>query len=178
MLRRTTFQLFTILSLFAVIGFAADDSDTSPSDVGIADPDVADPGIADAGTSETDDSESDGSETEPQTTPIADRQGVKPSGLDGTDSGGVRLREGMKFVNRIGELRDAGGRVAFYPDGETQSLPLLENLALERVSQDLDQTHRKWSVTGIVTEYKGGNYLLLHRAVLKARVSNSPGPRS
>lgn len=113
-----------------------------------------------------------------QQTPVADRQDTASNELDGADRRGSRLREGMTLVNQVGELRDQGGRVAFYPDGATYSLQLLENLALERVSRDLDQPHRKWSVTGVVTEFKGGNYLLLHRAVLKARVSNTPGPRS
>jgi hypothetical protein len=148
MTRRATLQLIAIISLAASIGYALESTDFDSSD------------------------------TESQTTPVADRQGAEPNGLDGADSGGVRLREGMKVVNQIGELRETGGRIAFYPDGETHSLQLLENLALERVSHDLDVTQRKWSVSGIVTEYKGGNYLLLHRAVLKARASNSPGPRS
>jgi hypothetical protein len=112
-----------------------------------------------------------------QQTSAADRQGTEPSELNGLD-GQHRLREGMKLVNQIGELREAGGRIAFYPDGGSHSFQLLENLALERVSRDLDQPHRKWSVTGEITEYRGGNYLLLHRAILKARVSAAPGPRS
>ncbi|MCA9119066.1 MAG: hypothetical protein H6822_23405 [Planctomycetaceae bacterium] len=112
------------------------------------------------------------------TTPVAERQGVNPEELDGAGRQTERLREGMRYVNKIGELREAGGSIAFYPDGESHSLQLLENLALERVAQDLDQSHRKWSVTGIITEYKGGNFLLLQRAVLKARVSTSSGPRS
>ncbi len=105
----------------------------------------------------------------------------KPTGnesTEGADDQAFRLREGMKFVNRIGELKESGGRITFYPDGQTQSLQLLENLALERVSGDLDRTSRKWSVSGIVTEFKGSNYLLLHRAVLKARSTKASGPRS
>lgn len=90
-----------------------------------------------------------------------------------------RLREGAKLVEQVGEFREAGGRIAFYPEGASSSLQLLENLALERVARDLDQRKRKWSVTGIVTEFRGGNYLLLHRAVQKARSVQSDGvPRS
>ncbi len=100
------------------------------------------------------------------------------SNSEDADAQEFRLREGMKFVEQIGELKDSGGRITFYPDGQTQSLQLLENLALERVSGDLDRTHRKWSVTGIITEFKGSNYLLLHRAVLKARSTKASGPRS
>ena len=120
----------------------------------------------------------DGDHANSQTTPKADPRPANSDERDGAGDGQRRLREGMKLVNRVGELREAGGRIAFYPDGGTHSLQLLENLALERVSRDLDQTNRKWSVTGIVTEFRGGNYLLLHRAVLKARVSSASGLRS
>ncbi len=89
-----------------------------------------------------------------------------------------RLREGSRIVDRVGELRETGGRVAFYPDGETYSLQLLENLALERVARDLDQNPRKWSISGTVTEYRGANYLLLQRAVLKSRGTGNSLPRS
>jgi hypothetical protein len=106
------------------------------------------------------------------------QQPVSPNGTDGTLGSGSRLREGVKLVNQVGELKNHAGTITFYPDGATHALQLLENLALERVAADLDQPNRKWSVTGIVTEYKGGNYLLLHRAVLKARPSTSPEPRS
>jgi|CXWL01.1.fsa_nt_gi hypothetical protein len=148
MTRRATLQFFALISLVATIGHAVDGID--PDHRG----------------------------TEAKKTPDADRQATAPQELDGADSGRLRLREGMNFVNKVGELREAGGAIAFYPDGETHSLQLLENLALERVSLDLEQPHRKWSVTGVVTEYKGSNYLLLHRAVLKARVSNAAGPQS
>ncbi len=110
-----------------------------------------------------------------QQIPVADRSGATPNELDG--GGGLRLREGMKLVNQVGELKNQRGRIVFSPEGETYSLELLENLALQRVSRDLDQPNRMWSVSGVVTEYNGDNYLLLQRAVLKARPSNSPGPR-
>ena len=118
--------------------------------------------------------ESNRNATNGETVPVADRK----TELDGIDGRRQRLREGMKLVNRIGELHGVGGRVVFKLDGEPHSLQLLENLALERVIGDLDQTNRKWSISGVVTEYKGGNYLLLQRAVLKARVSHPSSPRS
>lgn len=122
-------------------------------------------------------SDTGSSDTE-QSAPIVDRQGTTPGEFHGADTGGVRFREGLKIIDQVGELRNAAGRIAFYPDGETHSLPLLENLALERVEQDVDQPRRKWTVSGTVTEYKGVNYLLLHHAVLKARVSDSFRRRS
>lgn len=149
MTRRVTIQIFFVLaSVVATVGYALEGDDQA----------IEAP--------------------EPTAAPVLERRGVDPDELEGVGDGSVRLREGKRLVNRIGELRETGGRIAFYPDGETHSLQLLENLALERVSHDLDQQHRKWSVTGTVTEYRGGNYLLLDRAVLKARVSKSSGPRS
>ncbi|MBC8352861.1 MAG: hypothetical protein H8E66_12775 [Planctomycetes bacterium] len=145
---RSTIQFCFVLSLVATLGYAVDATDSDRGDK--------------AG----------------QTTPVADRRAANAKELDGVDGRRKRLREGMKLVNQIGELRNAGGRVAFYPDGEKRSLQLLENLALERVGGDLDPPYRKWSVSGLVTEYKGGNYLLLHRAVLKARVSHTSAPPS
>lgn len=110
----------------------------------------------------------------------ADRQRAAPSELGGTASGELRLREGMELVNQVGKLREQGGLIAFLPDGSQHPLQLLENLALERVSRDLERQNldREWSVSGVVTEYKGGNFLLLNRAVLKARPATSPEPRS
>jgi len=90
-----------------------------------------------------------------------------------------RYREGQKLVDKLGEFRETGGRIAFYPEGSSVSLQLLENLALERVARDLDQRTRKWSVSGLITEYRGVNFLLLHRAVQKARSTRNSGvPRS
>jgi hypothetical protein len=169
MTRRATLQYFALVSLAAAIGFAQE-VDTLVSDAPLSDALVSDAPASDAPTP-------DPSET--RRAPAAERRGADPNDLGHTaGGGGLRLREGVKLVNQIGELRYHGDGVAFYPDGETHSLQLLENLALERVSHDLDQSHRKWSVTGVVTEYKGSNFLLLQRAVLKARPSTTSGPRS
>ena len=159
MTRRSTLQLFALLCLVAAIGDAQNRGDWYRNNLYGSDA---------PGTS---------------LTPVADRQNANHgeianlTELDQADGRGFRLREGMKFVNQVGELKEVGGRVLFYPDGSTLSLQLLENLALQRVSENLDQPHRKWSVSGLVTEYLGSNYLLLHRAVLKARVSSASRPR-
>lgn len=90
-----------------------------------------------------------------------------------------RVREGSRVVNQLGEFHDAGERIAFYPDGTKKPLLLLENLALERVSRDLEQGTRKWSVTGTITEYRGSNYLLIERALMKQRTeADAAAPRS
>jgi len=90
-----------------------------------------------------------------------------------------RVREGSKLVEQLGEFRETGGRIAFYPEGARDSLTVLENLALQRVSRDLELGTRKWSVSGTITEYHGLNYLLVQRAVLKQRSAvDAAEPRS
>jgi len=82
-----------------------------------------------------------------------------------------RIREGFKLDSELGEFREAGERITFYPSGDKTSFVAIENLALERVSRVLDEntSPRTWSVSGIVTEYRGGNYLIVTRASLKTR---------
>jgi hypothetical protein len=86
-----------------------------------------------------------------------------------------RVREGARLTDREGVFSERGGRYSFQIDGESDSFTLLENQTLERVAsassnQDSDQ---KWTVTGIVTEFNGGKYVLLERAVLKPRKNAS-----
>lgn len=97
----------------------------------------------------------------------------QPLALDqGQEQGdGYRMREGLKLKDQIGQFRDTGGRITFYPLGPRVSLTVLENLALERVYGELEKRgeQRKWSVSGVVTEYRGSNYLRITRAVLKPK---------
>jgi hypothetical protein len=80
-----------------------------------------------------------------------------------------RLREGTRLIDVTGALASIGpDNVTFSPDGSRDSYRLLENLALQRVSQVLDENRdpRKWVVSGLITEYRGANYLLLTKAVV------------
>jgi len=90
--------------------------------------------------------------------------------ISGAKSGvaAMKQREGEP-VKVAGIFRATGDRVAFYPDGGEVSFLALENLALERVAQSLTEsrTPRMWDVQGVVTEYKGVNFLLLKHAVLR-----------
>lgn len=88
----------------------------------------------------------------------------------------TRVREGTRLVDRIGSFKITGEGVTFFSsDGELR-LSGLQNLAMERVARVLRESHSEpeWLVTGVVTEYEGGNFLLLQRAILKTRV-NLPG---
>ena len=80
------------------------------------------------------------------------------------------LREG-EIIEVIGKLELAGDRATFTPQNSDVSLRVLENLALERVIQVLSESRdeRQWLVSGVVTEYRGGNYLLIHKAIQRAK---------
>lgn len=83
-----------------------------------------------------------------------------------------QIREG-EVVEFVGALELSGDRAVFYPQDGGEPLRLLENLALERVTRLLRETHaeRQWLVSGEITEYRGANYLLLHKAVQRAVTS-------
>lgn len=88
-----------------------------------------------------------------------------------SDGKPVRLREGFKLVDQLGEFQRSGDQYSFFAKETYGVLRVLENLALERVARVLDDnpSMRVWSVTGVVTEYRNENYLLITRAVLKAQ---------
>jgi hypothetical protein len=89
-------------------------------------------------------------------------------------TGGVtparRLREGTTLVDELGQFESTGERVRFVPSKGDAKYVVLENLNLERVARLLGEGSdaRRWSVSGTITEYRGGNYLLLTRAILKS----------
>lgn len=88
----------------------------------------------------------------------------------GKAKGAERLREGTRLIDVVGAFQSVGGdSVSFSPGGNKDSFRVLENLALERVSRTLDENRgtRQWVVSGIITEYRGSNYLLLTKAVVQ-----------
>lgn len=82
----------------------------------------------------------------------------------------LRLREGATLTDRRGYFKRVGDRLAFYPEDGSPRLVVLENLNLERIANKLDEYAEPppWSVSGTVTEFRGINYLLVSRAVLKS----------
>jgi hypothetical protein len=82
---------------------------------------------------------------------------------------GERQREGTRLIEISGRFDLAGDRVTFLPANEREHYKLLENLALERVGQVLSESRARheWTVSGTLTEYRGSNYLLLQKAVIK-----------
>ena len=81
-----------------------------------------------------------------------------------------RLREGTKVERLTGHFKLTGDRVTFFTADGKQRLGGLENLALERVARTVKDSPSQlhWVVSGIITEYRGSNYLLVGHAVLKA----------
>lgn len=97
----------------------------------------------------------------------------RPLGVDEQPAAGEGplVREGTFVEDLRGVFRRSGDRLLFQPSTGGRPWPVLENLNLERVArtiQDSGKTSAPWSVSGTVTEYRGTNYLLLRRAVLKA----------
>jgi hypothetical protein len=91
-----------------------------------------------------------------------------PGGENGSKAS-ERLREGTKLIDVVGTFQSAGGdSISFSRDGGKDSFRVLENLALQRVSQALDDNRggtRQWVVSGEITEFRGNNYLLVKKFV-------------
>lgn len=86
---------------------------------------------------------------------------------------GHRYREGTRLADQIGHFKVSGDRVTFYSDQDKRRFTALENLALERVARTVTESSDalQWSVSGVVTEFRGQNYLLVTRAIVKSNTS-------
>lgn len=91
-----------------------------------------------------------------------------PPGAEATD----RLREGTRLDGILGTFRATGDRWTFFTGDGARRFGVLENLALERVSRTIRENSQavEWSISGVITEHQGVNYLLVTRAVLKTRL--------
>jgi len=85
------------------------------------------------------------------------------------------LREGTLIVDRVGHLtRSADGQqmeFTFDSDGKAMKDPpliLLPNLKLMAIENELSRSSRdlKFKISGVVTEYRGRNYILLDKVVI------------
>ncbi len=91
----------------------------------------------------------------------------------------LRVREGTEIVDELGHFRITGGRVIFFTADGKRRYVGLENLNLERIARTLADGPQplQWRVTGTITEYRGANFLLVRRAILKGGMP-SPGRSS
>jgi hypothetical protein len=101
-------------------------------------------------------------DTNPTALPADDDRSASPQA-------NLRVREGTEIVNQLGYFRITGGRVLFSTADGKRRFVGLENLNLERVARAIAGSPQtlQWDVTGTITEYRGANFLLVRRAVLK-----------
>jgi hypothetical protein len=94
------------------------------------------------------------------------------SSSSGTKSS-ERLREGTRLSDVPGTFQSVGGdSISFSPgNGSKDSYKVLANLALERISRTLDENRgaKQWIVSGVITEFRGANYLLVTKAVVPSQ---------
>lgn len=82
-----------------------------------------------------------------------------------------RLREGAEIVDAEGTFEWIGDRLSFVQGEDKPVLKILENRMMERVvqSQETSTGELIWIVSGTVTEYRGGNFLLIKHVVLTGK---------
>ena len=81
-----------------------------------------------------------------------------------------RQREGTTLVSQYGHFEHSGDRLLFTSIDGTLRVTALENLALQRIGRLINEqsAQLEWSISGTLTEYRGGNYLLITRAMVKS----------
>ena len=90
-----------------------------------------------------------------------------------------KLREGTRLTDEIGGFTRVSERVSFAPAGGREPLRCLENLALERISRAIDESQgqRQWVVSGVITEFRGANFLLVTKAVIQLQEGETAAGR-
>lgn len=93
-----------------------------------------------------------------------------------------RQREGSQLSGEVGHFRSVGDRLVLQVHDSPNKYVCLENLALERIGKAINQRGARgnellWDVTGTFTEYRGVNYLLVTRAVLRRTAASNPTNR-
>jgi len=83
-----------------------------------------------------------------------------------------RLREGTRLDGTLGTFKATGDRWTFFTADGARRFGVLENLALERIERTIRENSQavEWSISGVITEHQGVNYLLVTHAVLKTRL--------
>ncbi len=116
--------------------------------------------------------------------PPIDREPLRDSAIDSEaaelELAKLRLREGARLRDVAGHFHRTGDSLTFI-DGENREIGGLQNLNLERIIRMLKSVEEPesvtWSVSGVITEFSGRNYLLISRAVFKT-ASPPPAPES
>ena len=101
-----------------------------------------------------------------------------PTGYSAATKSSERLREGTKLIDVTGTFQSAGpDNISFLANGNKESFRALPNLALQRVSQSLEENRalRQWTISGTITEFRGANYLLITKAVIQLSDTDAAG---
>lgn len=102
------------------------------------------------------------SSTLPAPSNLADKDALAPL----SDESGFLRREGTQLREQRGHFETAGARISFVAADRKTRFVGLENLNLQRIAQIVGGSSETldWTVTGLITEYQGTNYLLVTRA--------------
>lgn len=105
----------------------------------------------------------------------AEKAPANPPAPAAGHSSGERFREGHRVTELAGRFESGGGeRYSFFPEGGKERYTVLENIALERVAQKLDESRdAQWVVSGVFTEFKGANYLSITKAAIKTKADSA-----
>jgi hypothetical protein len=122
-----------------------------------------------------------GTETPSRSEPIKGVAGERGESTDAAD----RIREGTRWQNERGVFTLVGDRVTFTPNSlRNQNFMVLENLNLERIVRTIEENRTvtdadtlEWNIDGTVTEFRGGNFVIVTRSVLVARPRSTDAGR-
>lgn len=116
---------------------------------------------------------------EARRSPVADAPGTEQTKADG-----IKTREGSEWKNQRGRFTLVGDRVSFTPSDRALNIVVLENLNLERIVRTIEESRTvadadqlEWTIDGVLTEFRGTNFLLLNRSVLVAKPKKSDSVR-
>jgi hypothetical protein len=103
--------------------------------------------------------------------PSHSRAAARDRDGEGIDVSQLRIREGTQLRDVPGRFRERGESLIFIDD-QNREINGLPNLNLERVLRMLKTVEEPesiaWTVSGMITEFEGENYLLISRAVYKS----------
>jgi hypothetical protein len=122
-----------------------------------------------------------GAETPSRSEPTKGVAGERGEFTDAAD----RIREGTRWQNERGVFTLVGDRVTFTPNSlRNQNFMVLENLNLERIVRTIEENRTvtdadtlEWNIDGTVTEFRGGNFVIVTRSVLVARPRSTDAGR-
>ncbi|HEV3418608.1 MAG TPA: hypothetical protein VG056_17430 [Pirellulales bacterium] len=150
-----SFIFFAACLLFAPIGHAADEPSSAAAGLSADESAALAPSRSSTGKP---------AQTDPAATPQ----------IEGGQVNG-RWREGSRLIDKLGYFKLTGDRATFVSSDGKLKFDGLENLAIERIARTIGDSPDplEWSISGIITECRGANYLLVTQAVLKTKATRT-----